>query len=59
MNIERKETPNVILSIQERDIKIIIFISLIFREKNNNIRENMKSINNRDFIKIPRIISLG
>ena len=56
---ETNEIPNNIFSIHEIDLIIILFISLIFKDININIRKNNNIINNKDFIKISKIILIG
>ena len=48
-----------ILSIHKSDLKIIIFLSLKFKDKTTNIRKNIDDISNNDFIKITESILIG
>ena len=55
MNNEIKESANEIFSVHKNDLKKTIFISLIFKNININIIENIKNITNNDFIKIVKV----
>ena len=59
MNKEIKASPNETRSIQKSDLDIAIFMSLILKDINKNIRKKIKTNKNIDLIKIPTIIVIG
>ena len=58
-NSEINEIPNNIFSIHEIDLIIILFISLIFKDININIRKKINKINISDVINILKLIIIG